>query len=335
LSHPSDPGDERGPGTLRRDEPGLFRIEGRASPNDRDRKILKPRAVPPRIPAVALADHVMPIPVHPFTVRTRSLLSGLAYFLVGTASPASAQATFEPFRLERVAVVQFTAIDDATIRRTTGVLTIDGTILWRPSSDIGRPADMPAYVFDRLLIERTHWAAYRSLGTTAMRNFELQEGGVFISFGGTDYMFIGLDPEPVRDVGSLVNISNRVRLTGVEDVAITGFVIEDRPRRVLVRAVGPTLLDHGVGDAAEDPFLRILQGDTRIHFAADWAGRPEHEEIREATARVGAFPLREDSLDAACLVTLAPGAYTVQVGSTPDSLGGTVLAEIYLVPEDW
>ncbi|WP_442886982.1 hypothetical protein [Congregicoccus parvus] len=277
----------------------------------------------------------MPRLLHPFTVRTGSLCFCLPLLVLGITAPTSAQATFEPFRLERVAVVQFTAIDDATIRRTTGVLTIDGTILWRPSNLIERPTGMPEYALDRLLIERTHWAAYRSLGTTAMRNFELQEGGVFISFGGTDYLFIGLSTEPVRDIGTLVNISNRVRLTDHEDVAITGFVIEDRPRRVLVRAVGPSLLDHGVGDAAEDPFLRIMRGDTRIHFAADWAARPEHAEIREATARVGAFPLREDSLDAACLVTLAPGAYTVQVASTPDSVGGTVLAEIYIVPEDW
>lgn len=48
-------------------------------------------------------------------------------------------------------------------------------------------------------------------------------------------------------------------------------------------------------------------------------------------ARVGAFQLPIGSLDAALVVTLSPGNYTVQaIGA--GALGGAVLVEVYEVP---
>jgi hypothetical protein len=46
---------------------------------------------------------------------------------------------------------------------------------------------------------------------------------------------------------------------------------------------------------------------------------------------VGAFALDQDGADAALLITLNPGAYTVQVAGVGETTG-TSLVEIYEVP---
>ena len=54
--------------------------------------------------------------------------------------------------------------------------------------------------------------------------------------------------------------------------------------------------------------------------------------IATVAGNVGAYTFPSaSSLDSAALVTLPPGAYTVQVNSK-SGLGGTVLVEIYEVP---
>lgn len=54
-------------------------------------------------------------------------------------------------------------------------------------------------------------------------------------------------------------------------------------------------------------------------------------EIKATAARIGAFALAEGSRDSAMLVSLSPGAYTVQM-SGANGTSGLALVEVYEVP---
>jgi hypothetical protein len=125
----------------------------------------------------------------------------------------------------------------------------------------------------------------------------------------------------------LINVSARVQVGTSGNILIEGFVIGgSTSTSVLVRASGPALAPLGVANALPDPLVQLYQGSTLLATNSGWGGNPE---IANAAAYVGAFPWAQGaSPDAALLVTLAPGAYTVKVsGATNDT--GVALAEVY------
>jgi hypothetical protein len=63
----------------------------------------------------------------------------------------------------------------------------------------------------------------------------------------------------------------------------------------------------------------------------DWDGISGSATTASVAAAVGAFPLSAGSKDAAFVVTLPPGPYTVQA-TGKDGSTGIVLVEVYLVP---
>ena len=134
---------------------------------------------------------------------------------------------------------------------------------------------------------------------------------------------------------SLVNISTLARVSSPTDAIVSGFVISGSTNRsVLVRAVGPTLSAFGVNDALKSPMLSVHQGDRVIATNNAWAGptRAATQDVTDAFDRVGAFRfVDEGSKDAALVVSLAPGAYTVQVKSG-DGTPGAALLEVYDLP---
>lgn len=133
---------------------------------------------------------------------------------------------------------------------------------------------------------------------------------------------------------AIINLSTRGHVGTGASVMIPGFVISpEGARTLLVRAVGPRLAQapFNLGDALADPILTIYQGQTPILTNDDWSEAPGASATLAASTAVGAFALAEGSADAAFVVTLAPGAYTVQVHGAEGGTG-TALAEIYLVP---
>ena len=131
----------------------------------------------------------------------------------------------------------------------------------------------------------------------------------------------------------LVNLSclTQIGTGGTLDV---GFVIGGATSKtVLVRVGGPALNAlYNIPGVMPDPQLQVSplsNSSTVLAFNAGWAGNLQ---IASAAASVGAYTFPSpSSLDSAALVTLPPGAYTVQV-SSKTGLGGTVLVEIYEVP---
>jgi hypothetical protein len=129
----------------------------------------------------------------------------------------------------------------------------------------------------------------------------------------------------------LGNSSSRGTLSGADATHIHGFVVSGaRPRSLLIRAVGPTLANYGVAGVAVDPQLVIFnRAGERVDGNDNWSDSGAAA-LRAATAKAGAFPLTEAGRDAAMVVHLDPGAYTVVVSA--NGTGGVVLTEVYELP---
>lgn len=123
----------------------------------------------------------------------------------------------------------------------------------------------------------------------------------------------------------LANIATRATLAP-GGVLNPGFVVAGNvTRRVLIRAVGPGLAPFGVATPVANPTLTVFSGDNQIGANDDHG-----EEPASVGATVGAFALPMNSRDAAIVLRLAPGNYTVTIrGGANDA--GDVLAEVYFV----
>jgi hypothetical protein len=128
--------------------------------------------------------------------------------------------------------------------------------------------------------------------------------------------------------GRLISLSARATVSDGYPL-ITGFVISGSGQKsVLLRAVGPALSGFGVSSPLAAPRMQIFNTATPPQsLLAVNTGWSSASSLTAAFNRLGAFPLAVGSTDAAALVTLSPGAYTVII---PDGQGnGTVLAEVY------
>jgi hypothetical protein len=132
---------------------------------------------------------------------------------------------------------------------------------------------------------------------------------------------------PMQGSGRLINFSARAHAGPGSGVLIVGFVISgNTPLQVLIRAVGPSLSDHGITSTLADPHLAVYRGNVLLQQNDDWAGA---DALKSAFARSGAFAFRNtDSKDAAMVATLTPGAYTAIVSGV-DGSHGIALAEVY------
>ncbi len=128
----------------------------------------------------------------------------------------------------------------------------------------------------------------------------------------------------------LVNVSARMNVSLGEGVLIAGFVISgNAPKTLLIRGVGPTLTSLGVNGVLVNPQIALYSGSTQIAANDDWGtGSSTPAQIVAVSAQVGAFALPLGSKDAALLVTLQPGIYTVHVTGVGNTTG-VALVEVY------
>jgi len=134
------------------------------------------------------------------------------------------------------------------------------------------------------------------------------------------------------DKGRTVNLSSRALVKTGDGVLIGGFVISGPAyQRILIRAVGPTLQAFGLSTALRDPILTVYSGSTVLASNDQWGTGDQSTIVASASKVVGAFDLATNSKDAALLITLPPGAYTVEVKGR-DEEEGVALLEVYAVP---
>ncbi len=125
----------------------------------------------------------------------------------------------------------------------------------------------------------------------------------------------------------LVNLSTRADVTAAQPL-IGGFAIEgSAARTVLIRAVGPSLQLFSVTNYLKKPELIVYDRNSSV--IASNHGWNNDAALTAAAVKTGAFPLIAGSSDAAMLLTLAPGTYSVQVADAGDGSGGNALVEIY------
>lgn len=127
----------------------------------------------------------------------------------------------------------------------------------------------------------------------------------------------------------LVNVSARNEVGTGDNILIFGFVVDGvGAKNVLIRAIGPGLVDFGITNALADPRLELF----RANVAAAIAGNDNWDGSLAGTfSTVGAFSLTTASKDAALVTSLTPGAYTVQVSGVNNATG-EALVEIYELP---
>ncbi|PAW68478.1 MAG: hypothetical protein B9S34_02475 [Opitutia bacterium Tous-C1TDCM] len=134
---------------------------------------------------------------------------------------------------------------------------------------------------------------------------------------------------PVPPPGRLVNLSTRSKIAFVGDSFAVGFSLGGTERAtLLIRGIGPALAKFGVADALFAPRLELNQGTRLLASNEGWDRAANAAEIRTAAAGVGAFALAAGDADAALLVQLDPGTYTVTLRGR-NGTTGAVLAEVY------
>ncbi|MFZ9683423.1 MAG: hypothetical protein ACO3DQ_09525 [Cephaloticoccus sp.] len=125
----------------------------------------------------------------------------------------------------------------------------------------------------------------------------------------------------------LGNLSTRAQVGTGANIMITGFVVQEgAPKKVLIRAVGARLAQapFNLTGVLTNPQLQLFDAQNNLVLANDnWSAADA-----ATMASVGAFPLANNSADAALVATLSPGAYTAQVSGVNNTQGVAIL-EIY------
>ena len=137
----------------------------------------------------------------------------------------------------------------------------------------------------------------------------------------------------------LLNISTRATLgAGADQTVVSGFTVgaAGAGKKLIIRAIGPSLALFGVANPLRAPVVRIYDSSGKLYengyvYPAVVGGPTYESDLAESMARTGAFPIPGGTRDAVMMLPFIPGSYTAQVTSG-DGGSGAVLLEIYEVP---
>jgi hypothetical protein len=130
-----------------------------------------------------------------------------------------------------------------------------------------------------------------------------------------------------RTVNSkLANISTRGFVNTGDNVMIGGMiVVGDTPANVLIRAIGPSLINLGIPNALPDPTLELRDGNgALLAFNDDW-------QTDQQAIIIGTGLAPANDLESAIVRSLPPGAYTAIVREF-NNFTGVALVEAYQLP---
>jgi hypothetical protein len=145
-------------------------------------------------------------------------------------------------------------------------------------------------------------------------------GSFVVTYTNTDVTITDFQRLPA---GHPLNIATRAQVLTGDNPAIGGFIVTGvDPKKVLIRAIGPSLVDAGVSDALEDPLMELRDSKGAIVTVNDNWQDTQSSEI------TGAGIPPTDPRESAMVETLLPGAYTAVVRGKSDTIG-VALVEIY------
>jgi hypothetical protein len=151
----------------------------------------------------------------------------------------------------------------------------------------------------------------------------------WIQRNGEEYVparyWIGRQIDPSKK-DAVANVSNRGMTGAGEKALITGFIIKGgEPRNVVVRALGPSMSAAGVQQVAANPKIEVFTASGRsLASNNDWKTNARSGALAEAYPALAP----KDDKEAALLLTLMPGSYTLH-GTNEDGTEGVVLLEAY------
>src|SRR2546423_2385486 len=120
-----------------------------------------------------------------------------------------------------------------------------------------------------------------------------------------------------------VNLSTRLRVLTADKVGIGGFIITGTvPKRVLVRALGPSLASFGLLTLLADPTITLNGPAGFVPIVNDNWKSSQQNEIQATGLAPG------NDLESAIVATLTPGNYTAVLSGTNGGTG-TGIVELY------
>ena len=211
--------------------------------------------------------------------------------------------------------------------------------------------DLSLFRQGKILAKQDQWSAiygdlFQSLGAFALEADS--EDAVLVSTlgagvyttpvgagDGTGVMLLEVYDTDGSSVGPELTNASTMALAGVGDATLNAGVViaGEGTVKLLIRAVGPTLASRfSVTGAMADSSISLVSQGNVLATNDNWSEATNAAAIEAAAAVVGAFSLDSWSGDAAMLVELPAGPYTV-VTEGADGGTGTVLMEIYRVPQ--
>jgi hypothetical protein len=136
-------------------------------------------------------------------------------------------------------------------------------------------------------------------------------------------------PTPSATPGALGNISTRLRVLSGDDVLIGGMITTGTAgKRVIIRAIGPTLTGLGIPGALTDPTLELFQGNTLLISNDDWGNSTQQAEI----AASGLAP--SNTGESAIIWTLLPNQGYTAIVRGKNGTTGVGVVEVYDLDHD-
>jgi uncharacterized delta-60 repeat protein len=147
-------------------------------------------------------------------------------------------------------------------------------------------------------------------------------GGGFKAINGVARLGLARVLGTPPGAAQFVNISGRLRVETGDNVLIGGFIITGtQPKKVILRAIGPSLTQYGVPGALVDPMLELHNSSQVIASNNNW------KDTQQAEIQASGLAPSND-LESAIITTLNPGAYTAIVAGV-NNAAGVGLVEIY------
>jgi hypothetical protein len=142
---------------------------------------------------------------------------------------------------------------------------------------------------------------------------------------------INPSPVPTYAAGHYIGLATRGIIGNGDNAMIGGFIISGTTsKKVMVRAVGPSLASQGVTGVATNPKLGLFnyQSSSWVQVAQndDWVNDPNQAELGASQYRPSSY------VEPGFIVTLSPGPYTAII-QPQDGVQGVGMVEIYEMPD--
>jgi hypothetical protein len=173
----------------------------------------------------------------------------------------------------------------------------------------------PPFRFDGVYVAAT--ASFTATGSSTTLEFRYRHDDDF-------WRLDDVSVTAAAPVKFLANISTRLRVMTGDNALIGGFILDgNQPKKVIVRAIGPSLANKGVQGELANPTLELYGPGGLLAENDDWK-QTQRSEIEATTIPP------ENDLESAIVATLpAGGALYTAVVRGVDNTTGVGLVEIY------